>query len=162
MKVLVATAACAALLAVAFPASAEQIAAVGKPAPQFSFTGLDGNKLSLQKFAGHPVFVNFFATWCPPCKLELPNIVKNYSAYKGRVVFLGLDQEESPDLVKPFLKQYSIAYQVGIDEGQVGIDYGVAALPQSVFIDRHGVVRAIWRGYMPPDIFTKDMALITR
>ena len=162
MKAAVAAIACIASLAVALPVCAEQIAEVGKPVPPFSFTGLDGNKVSLQRFAGHPIFVNFFATWCPPCKLELPNIVKNYPAYKARVVFIGLDQEESPDLVKPFLKQYSIQYLVGIDEGQVGADFGVAAIPESIFIDKHGVVRAIWRGYMPPKIFAQDMALIAR
>jgi len=153
--------ACAAALCLASPAAAEQIAAVGKPSPQFSFTSLDGARLTSARFAGRPVFVNFFATWCPPCKLELPNIVKNYPAYKGRVVFLGLDQEESPDLVKPFLKQYSIQYLVGIDEGQVGADFGVAAIPQSVFIDKHGVVRAIWRGYMTPEVFARNMELIS-
>ncbi|MDQ6767327.1 MAG: TlpA family protein disulfide reductase [Candidatus Eremiobacteraeota bacterium] len=152
----------AALLATALPAAGAQIASVGKPAPQFSFTSLDGNRLTLQKFAGQPIFINFFATWCPPCKLELPNIVKSYPAYKGRVVFLGLDQQESPDLVKPFLKQYSIRYLVGVDEGQVGADFGIGAIPESVFIDRHGIVRAIWRGYMPPSVFTKNMALIDR
>jgi thiol-disulfide isomerase/thioredoxin len=162
MKVAIAAIACLASLCVALPVSAEQIAEVGKPVPQFSFTGLDGNKITLQRFAGHPIFVNFFATWCPPCKLELPHIVKSYPAYKARVVFIGLDQEESPDLVKPFLKQYSIQYLVGIDEGQAGADFGVAAIPQSIFIDKHGVVRAIWRGYMPPKTFAQDMALITR
>ena len=162
MKVAVAAVTCIIVLAAALPVHAEQIAAVGKPVPPFSFTGLDGNKVSVQRFAGHPIFVNFFATWCPPCKLELPNIVKNYPAYKTRVVFVGLDQEESPDLVKPFLKQYSVQYLVGIDEGQVGEVFGVAAIPQSVFIDKHGIVRAIWRGYMPPKIFAQDMALITR
>jgi cytochrome c biogenesis protein CcmG, thiol:disulfide interchange protein DsbE len=162
MRVAIAAAAAIIVLAAALPVHAEQIAAVGKPVPPFSFTGLDGNKVALQKFAGHPIFVNFFATWCPPCKLELPNIVKNYPAYKARVVFIGLDQEESPDLVRPFLKQFSIQYLVGIDEGQVSADFGVAAIPQSVFIDKHGIVRAIWRGYMPPKVFVQNMALITR
>lgn len=162
MKLAVVAVTCIVVLTVALPVRAGQIAAVGKQVPSFSFTGLDGDKITLQRFAGHPIFLNFFATWCPPCKLELPNIVKNYPAYKSRVVFLGVDQEESPDLVKPFLKQYSIQYLVGIDEGQVSEVFGVAAIPQSVFIDRHGVVRAIWRGYMPPKIFAQNMALIAR
>lgn len=152
----------ATVLALAGPAGAMQIAEVGKPAPQFSVTGLDGKKLYLRHFAGRPIFVNFFATWCPPCKLELPNIVKHYPSYKAQVVFLGLDQQETPDLIKPFLKQYAIAYQVGIDEGEVGAAYGVAAIPQSVFIDRHGIIRAIWRGYLPPKLFDQDIALILR
>ncbi len=162
MKIALAAIAVAIALATGQGAWAEQIAEVGKPAPQFAVQGLDGKKLYLHQFVGHPVFVNFFATWCPPCKLELPNIVKHYSAYRARVVFLGLDQQETPDLVKPFLKQYAITYLVGLDEGQVGALYGVAAIPQSVFIDKHGIVRAIWRGYMPPKIFAQNMALITR
>ncbi len=162
MRRALAAAACVLALAMALPAKAAQIAAVGKAAPQFAFTALDGARLTSSTFTGRPLFVNFFATWCPPCKQELPNIVKSYPSYKGRVIFLGLDQEESPDLIKPFLKQYSIQYLVGIDEGQVGADFGVAAIPQSVFIDKHGVVRAIWRGYMPPDVFARDMALISR
>ncbi len=162
MKSFLAAAFCLAIMAAAPSVQAVQIAAVGKQAPDFSFTGLDGNRQTLHQFAGRPVFVNFFATWCPPCKLEIPNIVKNYPAYKGRVVFLGLDQEESPDLVKPFLKQFSITYRVGIDEGQVGDAFGVAAIPQSVFIDRHGIVRAIYRGYMTPQVFSHNMSLIAQ
>ena len=161
MKLLLPVSLAAALLSIA-SAQAAQIAQIGKAAPAFSYTALDGKRQTSAQFKGRPVFVNFFATWCPPCKLELPNIVKDYPAYRGRVVFLGLDQEESPDLVRPFLKQYAIGYQVGIDEGQVGSDYGVAAIPQSVFIDRHGVVRAIWRGYMPPKILSQNLALITK
>jgi len=144
------------------PANAAQIAQVGKPVPTFSFTGLDGARHTSAQFQGHPLFMNFFATWCPPCKLELPNIVKNYPSYKSKVTFLGLDQEESPELVKPFLRQYDIRYEIGIDEGQIGSDYGVAAIPQSIFVDRHGVVRAIWRGYMPPNVFAQNMALIEK
>jgi len=144
------------------PSRAAQIAQIGKAAPAFSYTALDGKRQTSAQFRGRPMFVNFFATWCPPCKLELPNIVKDYPAYRGRVIFLGLDQEESPELVRPFLKQYEIQYHIGIDEGQVGADYGVAAIPQSVFIDRHGVVRAIWRGYMPPKILSQNLALITK
>ena len=160
MKSFLAAVAGAAFLWAAMPAAAAQVAEVGKPAPPFSVSGLDGKKVTLAQFSGHPVFVNFFATWCPPCKLELPNIVKSYPSYKARVVFIGLDQEESPDLIQPFIKQYSIPYSIGIDQGEVGASYGVAALPQSIFIDRHGTIRAIWRGYMPPNIFQRDMALI--
>jgi thiol-disulfide isomerase/thioredoxin len=162
MRYLAAVSLALATVLLGLPSQAAQIAQIGKTAPVFSFTALDGTRQTSAQFHGRPVFVNYFATWCPPCKLELPNIVKNYPAYRGKVVFLGLDQEESPDLVRPFLKQYAIRYKVGIDEGQVGSDYGVAAIPQSVFIDRHGIVRAIWRGYMPPNVFAQNLALITK
>src|SRR5579864_4343681 len=90
------------------PARADEMAAVGRPAPAFAATQLDGKKILLRQFAGRPLFVNFFATWCPPCKLELPEIVRRYPQYRKRVTFLGLDQQESPDLIKPFLRQFSI------------------------------------------------------
>ncbi len=161
MKMFITALFCVIALCAASPLGAAPIAQIGKPAPQFAFTALDGNRLTSTQFSGHPVFLNFFATWCPPCKLELPNIVKSYPTYKARVLYVGVDQEESPALVKPFLKQYSIDYLVGIDQGSVADAFGVAALPQSVFIDRSGIVRAIWRGYMPPNVFASDMALIT-
>ena len=150
-----------AVLLLQIPAIAGPMASVGKPAPAFAVTDVNGKKVLLRQFAGHPVFLNFFATWCPPCKLELPEIVKRYPQYKDRVIFLGLDQEETPDLVKPFLTQFSIPYQIGIDQGQVAAVYGVQALPASVFIDKSGIVRAMWRGYLSPQKFVEDMKLIT-
>jgi peroxiredoxin len=134
---------------------------VGKPAPAIDLENLSGKKFSLTQFKGKPVFVNFFASWCQPCKLELPFIVKQYPALKSKTVFLGIDELESPSRVAPFAKQMGIAYPILIDPGSVGSAYQIDTLPKSVFIDRHGVVQAIWRGYMTPAIFKKNMDLIT-
>lgn len=159
---LLATAFTVALTLFAAPVfAAGRLASVGQPAPAFALTDLSGRTIRSQQFRGKPLYLNFFSTWCPPCKLELPEIVKRYPQFKGKVAFLGLDQEESPDLLKPFLTQYGIRYAVGIDEGEAAGLYGVQSLPESVFIDRHGIVRAIWRGYIPPKMFLTDMALIT-
>jgi peroxiredoxin len=146
----VALAALTLLLPGASVAASPVVLAVGKPAPAFAVTDVNGNKILSRQFAGHPIFMNFFASWCPPCKLELPEIVKRYPQFKDRVVFLGLDQEESLELIQPFIKQFAIKYQVGVDQGQVAAAYSVQVLPQSVFIDRHGIVRAVRRGYLPP------------
>ncbi len=151
----------AAMLFAAPAGAGDRLASVGQPAPAFALTDLSGHKILLQQFKGKPLYLNFFSTWCPPCKLELPEIVKRYPQFKGKVAFLGLDQEESPDLLKPFLAHYGIRYAVGIDEGEAAGLYGVQALPESVFIDRRGIVRAIWRGFIPPKMFLTDMALIT-
>ncbi|MDQ6825313.1 MAG: redoxin domain-containing protein, partial [Candidatus Eremiobacteraeota bacterium] len=78
-----------AVLLLQTPALAGPMASVGKTAPAFAVTDVNGKKVLLRQFAGHPVFLNFFATWCPPCKLELPEIVKRYPQYKDRVIFLG-------------------------------------------------------------------------
>jgi thiol-disulfide isomerase/thioredoxin len=150
-------------LAVSAPlaASADLQLAVGKPAPPINLEMLSGTKVSLTQFKGKPVYVNFFASWCQPCKQELPFIVKQYPALKSRVVFLGIDELEAPAQVGPFAKQMGIVYPIVIDPGGVGAEYQIDTLPKSVFIDRQGIVRAVWRGFLPPAIFKKNMDLIT-
>jgi cytochrome c biogenesis protein CcmG, thiol:disulfide interchange protein DsbE len=142
-------------------AAADAPLGVGKPAPPIDLETQSGKKISLSQFKGKPVFVNFFASWCQPCKLELPFIVKQYPVLKSKAVFLGIDELESPTRVAPFAKQIGITYPILIDPGSVGSEYQIDTLPKSVFIDRQGVVRAIWRGFMTPAIFKKNMDLIT-
>ena len=134
---------------------------VGKPAPAIDLENLERQEVlahAVQRQAG---LRQLFASWCQPCKLELPFIVKQYPALKSKTVFLGIDELESPSRVAPFAKQMGIAYPILIDPGSVGSAYQIDTLPKSVFIDRHGVVQAIWRGYMTPAIFKKNMDLIT-
>jgi|SRR5450755_3017886 cytochrome c biogenesis protein CcmG/thiol:disulfide interchange protein DsbE len=150
------TAACAPLLA-----AADTPLAVGKPAPAFAVESLTGKKISLAQFKGKPLYINFFASWCGPCKLELPYIVKQYPAFKAKAVFLGVDELESPSQVGPFAKQMGIPYAIAIDPGSVGAAYEIESLPKSIFIDKDGIVRAIWRGYITPAIFKENMGLIT-
>jgi peroxiredoxin len=142
-------------------ATADAPLGVGKPAPAIDLQTIDGKKFSLAQFKGKPVFVNFFASWCQPCKLELPFIVKQYPALKAQTVFLGIDELEAPTQVVPFAKQMGITYPILIDPGAVGSAYQIDTLPKSVFIGRDGVVRAIWRGFLTPAMFKKNMDLIT-
>ena len=134
-------------------------ARLGSPAPQISLVALDGGRLTLAKYRGKPLWVNFFATWCPPCKDELPEIERRYQGLRGHgLVVLGVDQQETPSLVKPFIARFGLRYPVVIDrEGQGAITYDLIALPTSVFIDRRGVVRFIQIGEMSPLIM--DAAL---
>jgi cytochrome c biogenesis protein CcmG/thiol:disulfide interchange protein DsbE len=142
-------------------ASADMPLYVGKPAPLFDLETSSGTKISLTHLKGKPVYLNFFASWCQPCKQELPFIVKQYPALKSRAVFLGIDELEAPPQVGPFAKQMGITYPIVIDPGAVGAAYQIDTLPKSVFIDRQGIVRAVWRGFIPPAIFKKNMDLIT-
>jgi peroxiredoxin len=142
-------------------ASADMPLAVGKAAPLFDLETSSGTKISLTHFKGKPVYLNFFASWCQPCKQELPFIVKQYPALKSHAVFLGIDELEAPPQVGPFAKQMGITYPIVIDPGAVGAAYQIDTLPKSVFIDRQGIVRAVWRGFIPPAIFKKNMDLIT-
>jgi hypothetical protein len=77
------------------------------------------------------------------------------------MVFLGVDELEAPAQVGPFAKLMGITYPIVIDPGGVGAAYQIDTLPKSIFIDRQGIVRAVWRGYIPPGIFKKNTDLIT-
>jgi len=134
--------------------------ALGQSAPAFELKDLDGAFVSLQQFRGKPVFLNAFATWCPPCKEELPEIVRRYPRYKDKVVFIGIDEQEDAELVKPFVKRFKIPYRVVLDPGPVAESYGLTSLPESFFIDKTGVVRAIYRGFMTPDVIEKNLGKV--
>jgi cytochrome c biogenesis protein CcmG/thiol:disulfide interchange protein DsbE len=134
--------------------------AVGQPAPAIALKDIDGKPVTLAQFRGKPVFINTFATWCPPCKQELPDIVKAYPQYKGKVVFLGIDEQEDAELVIPFLKRFGITYQVALDPGSFADTYEVSSLPASFFIDTNGIVQKVYRGFMTPAAFKDNIATI--
>ena len=121
---------------------------VGHPAPDFSLVMLHSvstkSALSLSNFKGKPVVLNFWATWCQPCKEELPlleNAWKQMQAQKKDIVFLGIDFQESSSDATSFLLLHSISYPAGLDtNGSIASKYGVTSLPQTIFIDRNGTV----------------------
>lgn len=136
-------------------------ARVGSPAPEVELVALDGKHLTFAAYRGKPVWVNFFATWCPPCKDELPEIERRYQRLHGRgLVVLGVDQQEAPRLIKPFIARFGLRYPVVVDDGQGAITYDLIALPTSVFIDRDGVVRFIQIGEMSPLLMDTALAKI--
>ena len=136
-------------------------ARVGSPAPDVQLVALDGKRLSFAAYRGRPVWVNFFATWCPPCKDELPEIERRYQRLRRQgLVVLGVDQQEAPALVKPFMARFGLRYPVVVDQGQGAITYDLIALPTSVFIDRGGVVRFIQIGEMTPTLMDTALAKI--
>jgi thiol-disulfide isomerase/thioredoxin len=138
------------------------VATVGLPTPPIVVRGLRGDSVETASLRGKPLFINFFATWCLPCKVETPMFVSEYPKYKNRVNFLSIDLEEQPSAVRAFVVRYKIPWTIGIDSGQTVMRYGVVSLPESVFIDRDGIVRAIYRGYMQPGNFWQDVALIAK
>jgi cytochrome c biogenesis protein CcmG/thiol:disulfide interchange protein DsbE len=136
------------------------VAAVGKPAPAFMLEDLSGSPLSSKSLRGKPLYINVFATWCPPCRIELPEIVNSYERYKAKVVFLGVDEQEPAGKIEPFRLKMGIRYPVAIDQGQMEASYRAHSVPTSVFIDRHGIVRALYRGPIPPALLQRYLQLI--
>lgn len=123
--------------------------AVDQPAPAFTVRTLDGEKVSLDDLQGEVVLVNFWATWCPPCRLEMPGFQSVYDRYKDRgftVVGLATDADGAR-VVRDFLDANHITYPVAMAPDDVRLRYGgVNALPQSFLLDRNGVLRHVVHG----------------
>jgi cytochrome c biogenesis protein CcmG, thiol:disulfide interchange protein DsbE len=129
---------------------------IGDVAPAFLLKTLDGGSVT-GNFDGRPAYINVFTTWCPPCRGELPSILQQAKQYRDRIVFLFVDEQEPANSVLPFAKQFDVA-PIGLDPGQFAAAFAVGGLPESIFIDRHGVVRYIYRGLIPNDVLGSQLA----
>ncbi|HEY41223.1 MAG TPA: TlpA family protein disulfide reductase [Dehalococcoidia bacterium] len=132
---------------------------VGYPAPDFTLTDLDGNTVRLRDLRGNVVFLNFWATWCPPCRAEMPAMEGLYQEYKNRdVVIIGVDLLEYWSNVEYFVEVNGYSWTFVIDtDGQVAMDYMVTGIPSSFFIDKDGIIRALQVG--PMSRFTMEAKL---
>ena len=116
-------------------------------APNFTFTLLDGNKVKLSDYRGKPVVLNFWATWCPPCREETPVLVKVFDKYDGDVQFLGVIQNDTKESAAKFAQEYKMNYPSGLDStGDISNAYKIAGIPTSFFINSDGTVKASYIG----------------
>jgi thiol-disulfide isomerase/thioredoxin len=118
---------------------------IGSPAPDFSGIRLDtGADMRLSDFKGHPVWINFWATWCGPCKAEMPQMQAIYEAHKDSdLVILGVDFREDADVVRPFVAG-KFGWTFALDsDGQAALTYFVPGIPTHVFVNRDGTIRDI-------------------
>lgn len=123
-------------------------------APEFELADLAGNMVRLQDFRGQAVVVNYWATWCGPCVREMPMFQKYHEQYSENVVIIGVDQEESAEVVKTFLQDFDLDYLILLDE-KAGASkaYQVMVLPTTFFIDQEGILRFQHVGFMNEDQF---------
>jgi cytochrome c biogenesis protein CcmG/thiol:disulfide interchange protein DsbE len=125
--------------------SAPMYQLVGHAAPDFTATvwnSKSAQTVHLADFKGKPVVLNFWASWCAPCKDEMPALQAGYEKYRASgVVFVGLAFNDTQANGQPFLDKYKITYPAGPDkDGQISIAYGVTGVPETVFIGRDGRV----------------------
>jgi cytochrome c biogenesis protein CcmG, thiol:disulfide interchange protein DsbE len=115
---------------------------VGSKAPQFSAEYLDRDgTFELSSLRGKPVLLNFWASWCPPCKDEAPLLEDAYARYGDEVEFVGIDIRDARDDALEFVESYGITYpQVRDDTLRVYTQYGLTGQPESFFIDQNGIV----------------------
>jgi len=137
----------AAVLALPTAAGAQPVSPgpqVGAPAPSFTVTTLDGRAVTLDSFRGRVLVLNFWATWCPPCRLETPDMIASYKQlHAPGVAFLGVDATEQAPIIRAFVAAKSLPYPVAIDADRSATHaYDVLGIPTTYVIDANGIVRA--------------------
>jgi len=118
------------------------------PAPQLALTDLQGNPTSIEDYSGQVILVNNWATWCPPCRTEMPELQAYYTAHASEgFVVVSIDSGDPADMVASFVKDYGMTFPVWLDpESKAQGFFKNWDLPSSYVIDRDGIVRLAWTG----------------
>ncbi len=157
----------AALLALGATSAGSAKPPVSHPrAPGFSLAvlGHPGQHISLAQYAGHPLILNFFASWCTPCQHETPLIARFYRSQHGRVTIVGIDVNDSSSAGLAFARKMGVAYPVAADPAPMtmALSYGVTALPQTFFLNaQHRIVKRLIRGVTLTDL-RNGVAIMTK
>lgn len=115
---------------------------VGLLAPDFQLKNLAGKPVTLASLQGKPVFLNFWATWCPPCRAEMPDLNVMYQKYGDRIHFLAINVGESAKPVRQFLATNNLTFPVALDSSNsVASTYRVNGIPTSLVLDSKGIIR---------------------
>ncbi|MEJ2110221.1 MAG: TlpA disulfide reductase family protein [Acidobacteriota bacterium] len=123
---------------------------IGQPAPQFTLRDLDGKTVSLDQYKGKIVILDFWATWCGPCRMSMPMLDAIQDQYKGKLVLLAVNVNEPKDIVRDYVVNGNLGSRVLLDEdGSIGGLYGVIGIPTQVVIDQNGTVQFIESGFDP-------------
>jgi len=135
-----------------------------RPAPDFTLPLLDGGQLRLSSYRGKVVLLDFWATWCVPCRDETPHFVELQQKYGGQgLQIIGVSMDDSPDPVRSFYKQFHINYPVVMGTADTGSAYGgVLGLPIAFLIDRDGRIYAKHMGATDAAVFEKDVTTLLR
>ena len=141
--------------------SSDATAHVGSQAPPFTDPLVGGGTLSMSRLVGKPVMLDFFATWCPPCNAEAPEVESLYKQYSPRgLQVVGVDVQENAAKAKQFVTQHSLTYPAVVDSGTLSDEYQINGMPVTVFIDKTGVVRKIEVGQMTKAEINADIQAV--
>jgi cytochrome c biogenesis protein CcmG, thiol:disulfide interchange protein DsbE len=132
-------------------------AMLDKEAPQFSLSGLNGPGVARDGLKGGPVLINFFASWCVPCRIEHPLLMR--LAERDRVPLYGIDYKDKPEDAAKLLEQFGDPYRgIGLDrDGRVGLDFGVYGVPETYVLDSSGHIRKRFVGPLTAQQVEKEL-----
>jgi len=119
----------------------------GSLAPDFILSNLQGERVQLANLKGRPVLLNFWATWCPPCREEMPLLEAVYRERREELEVLTVNLQEEPEVIEAFQKENGYTFPVLLDrEGKVASQYWIRGIPTTLIIDSQGIIRAIRSG----------------
>jgi thiol-disulfide isomerase/thioredoxin len=123
-------------------------ASAPRSAPEFTLEDVAGNMVSLSELKGKVVLLDFWATWCPPCRESIPHLAKTYNHYKDQgLEVVGVSLDTNIDDLKDYVISKKIPYKVVIGNQQVKVAYGVSSIPRMFLVDRNGVISADYLGF---------------
>jgi DsbE subfamily thiol:disulfide oxidoreductase len=130
---------------------------VGRPAPALVLDDLDGRRVDLARYRGQVVAVNFWATWCPPCKEEIPALAEAWRAGRDRCLqVLGVTEESTREDTRAMAGSLGIPYPVLMDpDGEIGRRFGITGYPKTFLVDAEGVVRKVFSGAVSREALEK-------
>ena len=126
---------------------------IGKPAPQFAMQLLGGGEFRLSDHEGRPLVINFWASWCPPCRQESPAFERQWRRYRDTgIQFVGVDIQDDVSDAEAYVREFGLTFPNGLDpDGKITIDYGVIGLPVTFFVGSSGIVEGRWVGAIPEE-----------
>ena len=130
-------------------------------APDFTMLDQEGNEVTLASFFGKPIILNFWASWCGPCKMEMPELQEFYEEYGEEIHFLLVSVDDSADTAKAFIEKEGYTFPVYFDTTSMGAyTYGASSIPLTFFIDAEGYLTAYYMGAMSESILRQGVEMI--
>lgn len=133
------------------------------PAPDFTLTTFTGETIRLSDLRGNVVVINFWASWCPPCRDEAPYLERTWRQYRDKgVVFIGVDYLDTEKKALEYIAEFDITYPNGPDIGtRIADAYRIKGVPETFFVDKRGELREVYIGPLkPPDLETRIEKLL--